>query len=104
MHGSDAPIAFGLSRPDDGHRDPTLAVRSSPGHYTSLDYFVDQWKSNAATVGDQAGRGQLETFEGDAKISGKQSPAGGREPPTERVVSMRSMPLDLSAAVAAKSP
>ena len=32
--------------------------------------------------------GQLETFEGDAKISGKQSPAGGRDPPTERVVSL----------------
>jgi hypothetical protein len=34
--GSDALIAFGLSRPDDGYRDLTLAVRSSPGHYTSL--------------------------------------------------------------------
>src|SRR5258708_8114691 len=33
-----------------------------------------------------APRGQLETFEGDAKIFGKQSPGGGREPPTERVV------------------
>ncbi len=30
--------------------------------------------------------GQLDTFEGYAKKSGKQSPAGGQEPPTERVV------------------
>ena len=32
--------------------------------------------------------GQLETFEGDAKTRGKQSPAGGREPPDGRVVSL----------------
>jgi hypothetical protein len=30
--------------------------------------------------------GHLETFEGYPEISGKQSPAGGREPPMERVV------------------